>query len=69
MKKAREWFNKLPYPENEKATINAGEAANWLFGNLMDALYQSFIWGKSPEGREYWEQVVSKHRRLISKKK
>lgn len=59
MKTAKQWFLEiLPIEKSSLAINNTGEDRLKLtYENFCEALVSSFIWIKSPQGQEYWQNV------------
>jgi len=52
------WLNQLPEPYRTQALTNWKKdfsyKSNKLFDSVWEAILQGFIWGETPEGRDYW---------------
>lgn len=62
MRKIEDWLNMLPPPYKERALENL-YLSNWNNANKLadtaaSALSTAFNWGKSPEGVNYWLNVM-----------
>lgn len=62
MKTAIEHFNSLPEPYKSQAiealktcSLYSPLGINEKYATILTALTHSFVWGKTPQGFEYWE--------------
>lgn len=62
-KTAREWFAELPPHIEKLALANASEEnLSEKHRDLEDTLRSSFVWGTTPEGHDFWENIVLQSR-------
>jgi NTP pyrophosphatase (non-canonical NTP hydrolase) len=62
-KTAREWFAELPPHIEKLALANAyEESLSEKRRDLEDALHCSFVWDRTPEGNDFWENIVLQSR-------
>ena len=53
------YFNQLPEPLRFQAIANTDESRLDRFAcNLLDAIYNAFIWDQSNEGHDHWSDLV-----------
>jgi len=55
-KEIREWLEELPDGYRELAIKNC-DYGGLLVDKLSDAILDAFLWGGSPEGFEFWNDV------------
>jgi hypothetical protein len=62
MKTIREWLEELPEPHRTQAINNAEkyDMIDISVDSLIDAIGQGFIWRESPEGGNYWVDLIIK---------
>lgn len=61
MKTIKEWLETLPEPYREQALNNSKEmniTLNSKVERLTSAISFSFIWSNSPEGFDYWWDLI-----------
>jgi hypothetical protein len=58
MKTIREWFNELPDGYKELALKNCRTTMlDTVQKDMISALARGFVWVKSDEGYEFWQEV------------
>lgn len=64
MREVKKWLSELEEPYRTQALANFEN--NYLFGghegikasDMVDALFSAFTWDESPEGFDYWDELV-----------
>ena len=59
-KTIREWLEELPDGYRERALENYDHMYDSVYpiDGLSDAILDAFLWGGSPEGFEFWNDVI-----------
>lgn len=57
-KTAEKWFEEFPEPYRTQALNNSDESISELYPSAGEALWYSFIWEGTPEGRSYWHDYL-----------
>ena len=59
MKTINYYLNQLPEPYRSQAIANTDESKLNLFAtNLLNSIWTAFVWMNTPEGGDYWINLV-----------